>query len=260
MKINTTGYHLGDRLDLKMIKNNLTFNCIYSDPTELLYQTGETSYFQIFDYGSIVFFGIEKPMQTDIIVSIRHFLKIVNGDLKSENFDIEINPEAPSKVFFDKVVIKKVNEDIAKIVMLNIAQSVALDNYIEQSNILLTETSYYSNQLEERGKFSIRGKKLLKYIGRTLNLKNRITQNLYIFDSPVITWNDEFLNNLNDDLHRELDIRIRHRSLIENLNNAKDNLEAFNDISQHKSSSSLEWIVIILIAVEILNLIVDKII
>jgi uncharacterized Rmd1/YagE family protein len=258
MKITTTAYHLRDRLDLKQIKSNLAFNCIYTDPTELLYQTGKISYFQIFDYGSIVFLGNEKTTQTDILASIQNILGVGNGALKSENFDIEVNPDVPSKVLFDKVIIREINPDIAKIIMINIAQSVALDNYIEQSNVLLTETTHYSNELEESGKFSIRGKKLLKFIGRTLNLKNKITQNLYIFDSPQITWNDELLNKLNNDLHRELDINIRYSSLVENLNNAKDNLEVFQDISQHNRSSALEWVVIILIAVEIVNLLFDK--
>ena len=32
MKKTITGYHLGDRVDLKELKNNLAYNCIYADP------------------------------------------------------------------------------------------------------------------------------------------------------------------------------------------------------------------------------------
>ena len=258
MKKTITGYHLGDRLDLKELKNNLAYNCIYADPTELMFDAEYGSYIGIFDYGSIVFFGIDNSVQTNIINSVRTILNLDKAELKGENFDVEIDPEASYKVIFDRLIINALTIDIAKIVMLNIAQSVALDYYIEQSNILLTQTFQFSLELEEKGKFSIKGKKLLKYIGRVLNLKNKITQNIYIFDSPNLTWNDEYLNVINNDLSRELDIKLRHSSLQDSLNTVRENLEILKDINQHSHSSMLELIVIVLIAIEILNIIIDK--
>lgn len=258
MKITTIGYHLGGRLDLKLIKNSLAFHCIYADPTELIYETGPNAWFEVFDYGSVVFFGIDKTVQTDIIGSIRKILSLAVNELESEEIDIEVVPESPTKVLFDKILVNHLNVEVAKIVMLNIAQSVALDYYIEQTNILLEQTSYFSYELQEKGTFSIKGKKLLKYIGTALNLKNRIARNLYIFDSPDITWEDQYLNDLHAQLNMELDIRIRYRSLQESLSIIQENLEIYKDINQHSHSSQLEWIIIILIAVEIVNLFFDK--
>jgi len=258
MRITTIGYHLGGRLDLKLIKNSLTFHCVYADPTELIYETSQYSWFQVFDYGSVVFFGIEKTLQTDIITSLRRILTLEANELESEEIDIEMIPDSPTKVLFDKIIVNHINADVAKIVMLNIAQSVALDYYIDQTNILLEQTTYFSNELEEKGKFSIKGKALLKYIGKAFNLKNRIARNLYIFDSPDITWDDQYLNELHTQLNQELDIRIRYRSLQESLSIIQENLEIYKDINQHSHSSTLEWIIIILIAVEILNIFFDK--
>jgi uncharacterized Rmd1/YagE family protein len=258
MKKTITGYHLGDRLDLKELKNNLAYNCIYADPTELMYEADNHSYIGIFDYGSIVFFGVDNSVQTTIINGVRSILKLDSAELKREIFDVEIDPTASYKVIFDRLIIKEISIDIAKIIMLNIAQSVALDYYIDQATILLRQTQQFSLELEEKGKFSIKGKRLLKYIGRMLNLKNKIAQNIYIFDSPNLTWNDEFLNVINTDLGRELDIKLRHSSLQESLSTVRENLEILKDINQHSHSSTLELIVIALIAVEILNLIIDK--
>ncbi len=258
MKKTITGYHLGDRLDLKELKNNLTYTCIYADPTELMYENDHESYIGIFDYGSIVFFDVENSEQTLIINTIRTILKLDRIELKRENFDVEIEPEAPYIAIFDRLIIKEISIDIAKIIMLNIAQSVALDYYIEQSNVLLNQTFLFSQELEEKGKFSIKGKSLLKFIGRLLNLKNKITQNIYIFDSPNLTWNDQYLDVINNDLSRELDIKLRHSSLQENLNTVRQNLDILKDINQHSHSSTLEVIVIVLIAIEIINLFIDK--
>ena len=258
MKKTITGYQLGDRLNLKELKNNLAYTCIYADPTELMYEADKTSYIGIFDYGSIVFFGVDNNVQTNIISGVRNILKMDSVELKRENFDVEIDPEASYKVIFDRLIIKEISIDIAKIIMLNIAQSAALDYYIDQAGILLKQTQQFSLELEEKGRFSIKGKRLLKYIGRMLNLKNKIAQNIYIFDSPTLTWNDEYLNVINTDLSRELDIKLRHSSLQESLSTVRENLEILKDINQHSHSSTLEIIVIVLIAVEILNLIIDK--
>lgn len=256
--INITGYHLGERLDLKKLKHSLTFNCIYEDPTELIFQIEEYVYFQIFDYGSVVFFGINQIMQTDIINLLRGIMTLEPSELMTENYNVEVLPDSDYSAMFDRIVIKELNLDLIKIIMLNIAQSVALEYYTMQSNALLSETARFSAELEEHGKFTLKGKALLKFIGRTLNLRNKIVNNLYIFDSPKIVWNNEFLNLVDIDLNRELDISLSYRSLQENLNIVKENLEIFKDLNQHSHSASLEWIIIILIAVEIFNMIMEK--
>ena len=258
-KIEVKGFYLGERIDLKTLKNSLTFDCIYEDPTELIYLLLKNTYFQVFDYGSIVFFGIDALKQTDIINSIRIILELPSIELQSENFDMEINPESQYVALFDRIVVKEIGLDLAKIVMLNIAQSVALDNYVDQADKLLNETMKFSAELETRGKLRLRGKKLLRYIGRTLNLRNKIANNLYIFDSPTITWEDEYLNRINNDLRKELDINLRYRSLKESLDIVKENLEIYKDLHLHIHSSTLEWIIIILIAVEIVNMVIEKI-
>jgi uncharacterized Rmd1/YagE family protein len=88
--------------------------------------------------------------------------------------------------------------------MLNVSQSVALDHYLKQTNILLEETNAHTQMMEMKGRLNLSGINLKKYIGRTLNLKNRITENLYIFDSPDETWEDENLSRLDQDLRRLL--------------------------------------------------------
>ena len=40
-KIEVKGYYLGGRFDLKILKNSLTFDCIYEDPTMMIYQLDE---------------------------------------------------------------------------------------------------------------------------------------------------------------------------------------------------------------------------
>ena len=256
--VQVTGYHLGERFDLRALKSNLAFTLAYEDPTELLYEQAAGTFFHCFDYGSLVFCGVSEVDQTAIITALRHILALKEQERTVDQFSVEITSEAPYSICFDKVVLPELSVAAVRIITINIGQSVALEAYIEQSNSLVRETASYCTELEEKGTYSLQGRKLLKYIGRTLNLRNKIASNLYIFDSPQLTWNDAFLDQLNRDLARELDITQRYRCLTDNLDTVQENLEMFNDLSQHRHSSNLEWIIIILIAVEIAGFVFEK--
>jgi uncharacterized Rmd1/YagE family protein len=91
-----------------------------------------------------------------------------------------------------------------------------------------------------------------------MNLKNRITENLYIFDSPDETWENENLNKIDMGLKRTFDLQERFRNIQEGLGIIKENLELFKDIMQYRNSNLLEWIIIVLIFVEVLNLFFEK--
>ena len=143
--------------------------------------------------------------------------------------------------------------------MMTVSQSVALDYYEEQTTKLIEETNYYTQMLEAKGRLNITGVNLKKYIGKTLVLKNRIAENLYIFDSPPETWEDENLNKIYTDLKRTFDLQDRFRDIQEGLNIVKDNLELFRDLLQYRNSYRLELVIILLILVEVLNIFAQKI-
>jgi uncharacterized Rmd1/YagE family protein len=161
-------------------------------------------------------------------------------------------------VGFDKIEIPSADIQVLRLVMLNVSQSVALDYYEEQTNNLLEQANNYTQMLETRGRLDISGKKLRQYIGRTLLLRNRIAENIYVFDSPPETWEDEILTKIDADLKRTFDLQVRVRIIQEGLSIIRDNLELFRTLLQYRNSNILEWIVIILILVEVLDIIISK--
>jgi len=162
-------------------------------------------------------------------------------------------------VAFDKVVLQNFEPEAIRLIMLNTSQSVALDRYLDITDQLLEETNGYTKTLELKGKLNISGVKLKKFIGKVLNIKNQISENLYIFDSPDITWENESLNKLNIALKQTFDIKDRYRYINERTAIIKEDLELFKDIMEHRESSRLEWIIILLILVEVLDLFVIRI-
>lgn len=231
-------------LDYKVVKREMSF---------VLFKLKETSYAYFKDYGGIAFLNIEKVEQQQILQQLglkltesEDSLTVVQNVLQTENNE------------FDTVSVKEMNDNVAHILCLNLAQSAALFHYQALSDKLLEDTRTHTSNLERYGKFSIRKRNLLKYIGSTLNIKNKIAENLYIFDTPMFAWQDESIHQLDHQLNDELELEYRYNAVKEQLNIVQENLDMFLAIHQHEHSSTLEWIIIILILFEIVQVLIEK--
>jgi required for meiotic nuclear division protein 1 len=251
-------YQIADSIEIKPFKNAFTANIHHADADELFYQVGNLKYLYVFKYGIVCFLGYNETDMTAFIRLITPYCKNVFSQRLSDEFDIEINA-AKTNLGFNKVELEGANTEMLRLVMLNVSQSVALDYYNQQANVLLEETNHHTQMLEKKGQLDLRGINLKKYIGRTLNIKNRIAENLYIFDSPDETWEDENLSKLDIGLKKTFDLQARFRTIQEGLQIVKENLELFKDMLQYRNSVMLEFIIIVLILVEVVNLLAEKI-
>ena len=99
---------------------------------------------------------------------------------------------------------------------------------------------------------------MMKFIGKALNTQNDIADNIYIFDAPELVWDDEYLDNLHKGLMKHFDLRVRFSEIEYTMRIIEDNLSVFREISHQRESNILEWIIIILILVEVFDLFISK--
>ena len=251
-------YQIADSIDIRNFKSSFKAEVHFSDTDEAFYSTEKDKFIYVFRYGVVSFLNFDAISISEFIRFIMPYCKNFSESKHSEEFEIETNAKE-IRFGFNKIEIVQPNIDILRLIMMNVSQSVALDYYYELTNKLLLETNLQTQYLEQHGKLNISGIKLKKYIGRTLNLKSIITENLYIFDSPPETWEDEDLNKIDIGLKRTFDLQVRFRNIQESLSIIKENFELFEDIMQYRSSNFLELIVILLILIEVINLVIDKI-
>ena len=255
MKVNA--YQYAESIDVKTFKSDFTVEVNYSSSDELFFKMEDGRYVYVFKYGVICFLNYDAVKIAEFFKLIKQYSKNPIENKLFEEFLIETGCKQNS-FGYNKVEITKSDSDTLRLIMLNVSHSVALDYYSDQSDILLEGTNHQIQYLENKGKLNISGNNLRRYIGRTLNLKNKISQNLYIFDSPPETWEDENLNKIDIGLKKTFDLQIRYRNIQEDLQIIKENLELFKDLMQYKKSNLLEWIVILLILIEVVNVLVDN--
>jgi len=250
-------YQLADSIDLKGLKTAFEARLTYNDSAELFYETGEGRYLYVFRYGVVSFLNYDANEMTAFLQRVLPFCRNPFTEYISDEFLVETGA-AQNKISYNKIEIMKADPEVVRMIMLNVSQSVTLDHYSEQTNKLLAETNYHTQLLEKKGRLRISGRNLKKFIGKTLLLKNRIAENLYIFDSPPETWEDERLDKLHNELKKNFDLQDRYRNVSHGLGIVKENLELISDIMQYRNSAYLEWIVIILIAIEVINFFIEK--
>lgn len=256
MELQLIAYHLEKQIDLSKTREYFnTLTLVKREHTFLLYEIDTNSFLYVKDYGSIVFLNCDNKL----IASTFDFFLTSQKDINQLPYEeYKITFSNTIEVDFGIIQLKELTTDVAHIICLNLAQSVALMNYVNKTSELYENTLVYSKQLENTGSFKLSKTRMRKFIGKTMNLKNNIEENLFVFDSPDVAWNNKDLSVLDYKLKDELDIVKRHNSINNSLNAIKENLDYFSDILHHKYSSTLEWIIILLILFEIVQVLFEK--
>ncbi len=256
MKI--TAYHIAEQIPLKSLKEHYVAALLQENPSELFYRVDDVSYCSVFDFGVVVFAGMPDVDVSKNLLFLQTFCINPLADKLQDDFEIILSPEDPLTFNFDNLVAPRMGPDVIKIAMFNLAQSVAMDFFTQRAQTLLGEVRQFTNQMEAEGAIRISRKNMLRFIGRMLNSKNKIVENLYIFDAPELTWEDEYLDRIHRGLLRTFELPTRFKETEYTFKIIEDNLAVFRELYLHRESSKLEWIIIALICIEVVDLFISK--
>jgi uncharacterized Rmd1/YagE family protein len=131
-----------------------------------------------------------------------------------------------------------------------VSQSVALDvyeqrlaDYYERSRTLIDTSDTYS---------IFKRAKLAKFAKQLVLMRHDMIIDLYLLDKPDIAWENEEVEMLYNQLAKALELKSRFDVVEYKLSSIKDDIVMVMDLTNHNHSSFLEWIIIVLIAVEII--------
>lgn len=249
---------VANQLDIKGIKTFLDIKPLADSSSEVFYRFAGEKYQYFFNFGVVVFAGYTEDEMKWAVKTVQPYQRTPFVNWLRDEYDMDVQEGKPISFDFSKLVLDKLNERIIRIAMFNLAQSVALDYYHGVSENLLTEVRGFANQLELTGKLKISRKNMMRFMGRALNTQNDIAENIYIFDAPDLVWDDEYLDKLHQGLSKHFDLRVRFGEIEYTLRIIEDNLRVFREIINQRESSLLEWIIIILILVEVFDLLITK--
>ncbi len=140
--------------------------------------------------------------------------------------------------------------DYVDIICFVIAKSVALERIEERVDQVLDDMETVIGLLEQ-GKLGISDRRLAKLAASVLTYKYRSLAHVMVLDKPEITWTNPEADRLYLTLANLFELNQRYHEIKHKGETLLDITEVFASLSHARRASRLEWIIIVLIAIEI---------
>ncbi len=168
-----------------------------------------------------------------------------------QDYPILIDPalEEPFNVTNETIHLKSHSTINLNVIALAISQSVGLEKYEHRLDSLFSQSRRIVESIHT---FSIaRRAHLMQFAKRLALTRHDMVSNLLLLDKPNILWDNEEAEALYNRLAYLLELHDRHEIALSKLSQIKEDVMLVMDLINHKKSEFLEWIIIVLIAVEI---------
>ncbi len=209
--------------------------------------SGEIFYFA---YGAVVMWGLTKEQEEEILSELHQFERNPLQRCESEMSRYSFGDTA--KILKDDIVLPA-NNVLTKFAFSHgLAQSVklaAFENLIERR---IAHSKYVPLSMAQKGRIPMSRKKLAKMMGEIILDRNSINLHTDILDTPEFFWEHSDLEQLYRLIAQDLDIKARVDVLNRRLDILKDLFEMLGNELENRHSSSLEWIIIVLISMEVI--------
>jgi uncharacterized Rmd1/YagE family protein len=208
----------------------------------------------IFNYGCVVFWGLPEPMCKHFLKIIRRFLlqPLAEPVMEKCKFDIDETQESYVDEEQDVIFLEKADYMLQLSFSYGLSQSVKLDVFESYVNKTISENERIPQELVRTGKISLSRKALAKKTGNLFLTRYSINLNSDILDTPDFFWRRPKYEPYYQMSVDFLDIEHRVEVLNQRLNIIHELYEVVSTELQHLHSSRLEWIIIILIMMEVL--------
>lgn len=213
----------------------------------------------IFSYGMVVTWQWNGDERESLLQRLEEFHHNSYASRESERFNFSCGSDS-FRIQRDHLFI----HDDAPLHLLAVshalAQSVKLSSFEALVTATMQSTSHIPRMLMEKGVTNLSRRQLAKIRGKLFLTKSDIIVRYDLLDTPEFFWEYPELETLYQKIAHYLEIRNRTQVLSTRLETVHELFEMLADEQKHKHSSTLEWIIIWLIAVEIIIFIVNDIV
>lgn len=207
-----------------------------------------------FPFGCVIIWGAEESKEKMILEEMVSANVSQNSYLESEFIDFEYNQNA-ERTFIDEEKNEIILADKSTFVKLSIshalAQSVKLSVLEESVSDLIIRTTPIQQELASTGSVSLSKKEISKQIGILFNERYSINLHSDILDTPEFFWRRPSYEPLYLMTAEFQDIQTRQNILNNRLGMIHELYNILSNNLDYKHSTRLEWIIIVLITIEV---------
>ncbi|KAL0259782.1 sporulation protein rmd1 [Diplodia seriata] len=218
----------------------------------------------LFNYGTVVIWGMSLLQEQRFLREIAKFEneKLAKDDVQTEDFNFYYTHEYQARIYNDFISLRDKKNYMTKLAISHaLAQSVKTSLYEDLVDNTIETTKDIPSQIATTGKVNLSRREINMQIGELFILRINIHLQGSVLDSPELMWAEPQLEPIYQAVRSYLEMDQRVSLLTERLDVIADLLAVLKDQLTVTHSELLEWVVIVLIAAEILvaavNIVVD---
>lgn len=208
----------------------------------------------VFSFGSIVFINHSQPkFINDFFSFIQSFepdIDIKDTDRYTDDYSLHIKETGNIELTDEYVVVPEYETFYPELISTVLAKSVALEKTEEQLGKIHDRLETMIDRLE-KGKLRIGNKELARTTAKILRHDYNTLAYIMILDKPDITWASSNASEFYDRMMEFFELNDRHKILKSKTEILYNIMDGFSSISHSIRGLFVEWIVVILIVIEI---------
>jgi required for meiotic nuclear division protein 1 len=253
MRLPFKAWYFRSTIDEEQVRRKFPeFTIEFLDP--LVIKIDDAHRVMVTSFGAVVFFSFDEEIAK--LVSARITETLQDSFVVKEVEDrLTVETGKSEERFLHNEVWLKDDDAPTRmrIIAMLLAQSVALDYLEHEADNALKGFTQYLDDLREQGRIRMPARNILKNIGFAMQTRFMVLCNVALFDKPAETWESESIEDLYQAMQDFFDIAERQEVLATKLDFISENTRMLFDVLSSRKSHYLEWIVIVLIAVEIVG-------
>jgi len=239
---------LGERIDTVGLERS---DVLSTSP--MAFRAGKSGCVALFRFGVAVLIGMSTLEEDEVVRQLdRRIIKPAKRR-EEESTRIEIAPDKDEQILpGGTIVLKALTTEHMLLIADALATSVILAHDERNVAAVFDVIEPLARQLAEHGRTPGGRRSILKHIGNALLVQHRVSGLVAVAEKPDVLWERPDLERLYARLEDEYELKERADVLTRKLTVISDTAQALADIIDTKRSLRLEFIIVILILLEIL--------
>jgi uncharacterized Rmd1/YagE family protein len=214
------------------------------------------SYVALTKFGAVVFWNCPDHVAQGVIRDVMSLPGALNRNEAVEDTIEVLVGQDEDRVTFNEVRLRELTLEKIKLISRALGQSVALERFELEVTASLRRAEPVVEELKSRGGLLLSEKETLRTVGFALGVRAAVLANLTLFDDPPETWESEALAHLDSLLYDHFNLEERTKAINQKLEFLNDVNDTLMNLLHNRKNQRLEWIIIILILIEIVFFVV----
>ena len=220
----------------------------YRDAYYLKYPQGEV---WLMEYGVLVSWNLTADEQQVLCRELKDWFIDAGVEHLSERYSYVISTDAEFQIRHDAITINT-DDKLSRLALSHaFAQSTKLQVFEDRAQQVISKNRSITKELASTGTIKLSRKELAKLRGVLFDTGSDISLHFNLLDTPEFFWDYPEMEPDYIALMKYLDLKPRIDILNHKLATIRELLDMLASEQHHKHSAWLEWIIIILIAVDI---------